>query len=568
MYKFSERSGEPDGQLAVVVETGLAITRSTDPEFIAVSVAEAARKICNGEVAAFLFVFTDSEGNHRRLYALSQQDRETLVRWVENDDETFRSPSIHGTSPIRSGDISSDARFFSDVPSIQLPPDLSGIRSCLAVPVVHSREGTGGGLFCGHSGTDVFEENLEPLVTSLVAQASLGIENILLTGQLTKKVSDLEKVQQTLRGSSKQFAELAAIVASSDDAIISKDLNGIITSWNEAAARIFGYTEEEMIGTSILTLIPEHLHGDEEVILKKIRSGERIDHFETVRLTKDRQLLEVSLTVSPIRDENGVIAGASKILRDVSSTKRVERSLLQAEKIAAAGRMAATIAHEINNPLEAVVNLLYLLRSSVVDEGGKGYLKSAEDELARVSHIARQTLGFYREHSSARKTSLAELLRHTLSVYAPRCAAFGIRLEQSLKTNRELMLRRGEMMQVVSNLVANSIYAMPSGGMLCVSLKEADGGVLLSVQDTGVGIAAQNLSRVFEAFFTTRNSIGTGIGLFVSKQFVEGHGGRISIQSSQDDVDHGTDVSIFLPLKTTYDEEAEPAVDSDRYAAS
>jgi len=122
-----------------------------------------------------------------------------------------------------------------------------------------------------------------------------------------------------------------------------------------------------MIGASILKLIPEHLHSDEKTILESVRAGRRVEHFETVRLTKGGQLVDVSLTVSPVRDEHGKVIGASKILRDISGRKRLEKSLLQAEKIAATGRMAATIAHEINNPLEAVVNLLYLLRPKIAD---------------------------------------------------------------------------------------------------------------------------------------------------------------------------------------------------------
>jgi PAS domain S-box-containing protein len=160
-------------------------------------------------------------------------------------------------------------------------------------------------------------------------------------------------------------------------------------------ARIFGYSAEEMIGSSILKLIPEHLHSDEKAIIESIRAGQRVEHFETVRLTKDGRSLDVSVTVSPVKDERGRVIGASKILRDISGRKRIEQSLLQAEKIAATGRMAATIAHEINNPLEAVMNLLYLLRPMITNPDGINYLGSAEDELGRVSHIAKETLGFY-----------------------------------------------------------------------------------------------------------------------------------------------------------------------------
>ena len=228
-------------------------------------------------------------------------------------------------------------------------------------------------------------------------------------GQILGTVQDITHIkrsEETLRDSSKRLGELAAIVESSDDVIVSKDLNGIVTSWNAAATRVFGYSAEEMIGSSILKLIPEHLHSDEKTIIESIRAGRRIEHFETVRVTKTGQLLDVSLTVSPVKDENGQIIGASKIFRDISGRKRIEQSLLQAEKIAATGRMAATIAHEINNPLEAVMNLLYLLRPMITDADGINYLGSAESELGRVSHIAKQTLGYYREHAAARNTSL------------------------------------------------------------------------------------------------------------------------------------------------------------------
>ena len=218
--------------------------------------------------------------------------------------------------------------------------------------------------------------------------------------------------------------------------ILSKDLNGIITSWNNAATVVFGYTAEEMIGSSILKLIPEDLHSDEKTIIENIRAGRRIEHFETVRLTKSGKRIDVSLTVSPVKDFNGQVIGASKILREISNRKRLEQSVLQAEKIAATGRMAATIAHEINNPLEAVMNLLYLLRPKIADEEGINYLSAAESELARVAHIAKQTLGYYREHASASPASLKEIAEHALMIYEPRCTAAGITIEQSLLPSR------------------------------------------------------------------------------------------------------------------------------------
>jgi PAS domain S-box-containing protein len=397
------------------------------------------------------------------------------------------------------------------------------------------------------------------VVRRIEARGNLQPETEGSRGRILGTIRDVTKIRETeaaVGRSTKHLGELAAIVASSDDVIVSKDLNGIITSWNDAATRVFGYAPEEIIGSSVLKLIPKDLHSDEKRIIASIRAGRRIEHFETIRLAKDGREVEVSLTVSPIKDEEGRVIGASKILRDISSRKRIEQSLLQSEKIAATGRMAATIAHEINNPLEAVMNLLYLLRTKIADEEGRGFLAAAEDELGRVSHIAKQTLGYYREHAAASLASVEDIAEHALTIYEPRCTAANISVRRLIEPSTKIVLRRGELMQIVSNLIVNALYAMPEGGTLTVSVSNdpgPEGGVVLTVEDDGVGIAANDLPKVFDAFFTTRTTVGTGIGLFVAKQFVEGHGGRIDIESSCEADSHGTRVRVFLPLHTRYE---------------
>ena len=363
-------------------------------------------------------------------------------------------------------------------------------------------------------------------------------------------VTEIKQAWDTQQNISKRLGELAAIVESSDEVIIGKNLDGMVTSWNAAASRIFGYTAEEMIGQSILKLIPKELHPEEKTFIEKLKSGQRIEQFETRRITKSGQTLDVSLTLSPVRDAQGKVIGASKILRDISVTKRLEQSILQAEKLAATGRMAATIAHEINNPLEAVMNLLYLIRPTISGDEGHGYLATAESELQRVSHIAKQTLGYYREEASPTPVSLNEIVQHAVTIYEPRCQASGIKILQSLASARKVLIRRGEILQVISNLLANSIYALSSGGNIWVDVRDSETeqqGVVLSVRDNGEGIAPEALPRVFDAFFTTRATVGTGIGLFIAKQLIEGHGGRISIESSKDVREHGTSVHVFLP---------------------
>ncbi len=349
-------------------------------------------------------------------------------------------------------------------------------------------------------------------------------------------------------------ALLAAIVESSDDAILSKDLDGTITSWNRAAERIFGYTCQEIVGRSILTLIPEELQGEEQVILRKIRNGERIEHYETIRLSKHGERLELSLTISPVKDETGRTIGASKVARDISERRRMERLLIQSEKIAATGRMAATIAHEINNPLEAVMNLIYLSRTSeFISEDVRGYLMTAEQEIERVSMIARQTLGYFRETTSEVTLGVQDLLTQVLDVYQTKLVSRRIQVERDFQPVRPLTLKRGEITQVFSNLVSNSVDAMSDGGVLQVGISEVQddraGGVRIEIKDEGPGIPAELLSRIFEPFFTTKEGRGTGIGLWISRQFVEGRGGSLQVKSRTEGPDRGSRFVVFLPYK-------------------
>lgn len=346
---------------------------------------------------------------------------------------------------------------------------------------------------------------------------------------------------------------LAAIVASADDAIVSKDLNGIVTTWNEGAQRMFGYTAEEMVGQSILRIIPEDLQYEEDEILRTLRGGGRVDHYETTRKKKSGELVPVSVTISPMRDENGKVIGASKIARDISDRKRVERLMIQSEKLAATGRMAAAVAHEINNPLESIINLVYLARQNTTEDA-KAYqfLVTAEEELERVSHIARQTLGFYRETGAATEVHMRDLLETVLTVYRAKLLSSGVSVDTRFNDLQKVAVSKGELLQVFSNVIANAIEAMPQGGVLSISVRRsmrASGdGIQIIIRDSGVGIKKEGLERVFEPFFTTKGELGTGIGLWVAKQLVEKRGGQISIASSAEAGNSGTTVTIFIPL--------------------
>jgi PAS domain S-box-containing protein len=348
---------------------------------------------------------------------------------------------------------------------------------------------------------------------------------------------------------------LAAIVESADDAIVSKDLTGIVTSWNEGARRMFGFPAEEMVGQSILRIIPEELRYEEDEILRKLRAGERIDHYETTRRNRNGENVDVSVTISPIRNGAGQVIGASKIARDISDRKKIERLLIQSEKLAATGRMAATIAHEINNPLESVMNLIYLARQNSPESGkAHQYLLTAEQELERVSHIARQTLGYYKDTGSPVEVVLHELIENVLVVYNSKLTALGITVDLRFNDLQRIVASKGEMLQVFSNVIANALDAMPQGGSLEISTRKLMGstgdGIQIVIRDSGTGIRREHLEKIFEAFFTTKGNLGTGIGLWVARQLVERRGGQISVASSIEQEKSGTTITIFLPFAT------------------
>ena len=348
---------------------------------------------------------------------------------------------------------------------------------------------------------------------------------------------------------------LSAIVESSEDAIISKSLRGIVTSWNAAAERVFGYTAEEMIGRPITTIIPPELQHDEERILATIASGKRIEHFETVRIAKNGERIDVSLTISPIKDESGRIVGAAKIARDITQRRKTEQVLRTTERLASVGRLAATVAHEINNPLEAVTNLVYLARHSDNWSEVRQYLAAADEELVRISHLTKQTLGFYRDSQTAIPIRLGAIVRSLAAVFSSRVRNREIDLRSEIRQDPEIVGIPGELRQLIANLIANSIDAVPRRGHVRVRLSrgrekraQRREGIRLTVADSGPGIPPAVRARLFEPFFTTKKDVGTGLGLWVCKGIVEKHHGQISVKSRWQSGNSGTVFSVFLPL--------------------
>ena len=386
---------------------------------------------------------------------------------------------------------------------------------------------------------------------------------------------------------------LAAIVASSYDAIVGKDLNSIITSWNLGAERIFGYTADEIIGTSIMRLIPPDRQEEEREILSRIRGGERFDHFETIRLAKDGRQLNVSITVSPIMDANGHVIGASKVARDITERKQTEKALKKAiEEAEAANRerlylldserearseaerasrmkdeFLATLSHELRTPLNAVLGWAnILLLGNLQGEELKQALETIERNARLQAQIIEDLLDMSRIISGkicldVQRIDLSAVLNESIATLRATAEAKGVRLQVKVDLfTGPISGDSDRLQQVFCNLLNNAIKFTPKNGKVQVLLKRVNSHVEVSVIDTGEGIPPDFLPYVFDRFqqgdpSTTRRHGGLGLGLSIVKQLVEMHGGNVHAKSGG--IGQGATFTVRLPLTAAYSEPAE-----------
>lgn len=363
---------------------------------------------------------------------------------------------------------------------------------------------------------------------------------------------------------------LAAIVSSSDDAIVSKSLSGIITSWNNSAERMFGYTAEEAVGRSVLMLVPQDRQDEEPRILERLRRGERVDHFETIRVRKNGEHFPVSLTISPVRDTHGTIVGASKIARDITELKRVaseREQLLESERIARsqaehANRMKdefiATVSHELRTPLNAIVGWAQILKdpgsraediAHGVDVIERNVRMQAQliDDLLDLGRIASGKMALDVEwiEISAVTQDATAAVRHAAELKR-------IGIKTILNDIRGGMMGdKRRLQQVIWNLLSNAIKFTPNGGKVVVTVARINSHVEIAVADNGRGIAPDFLPHVFDRFrqadaSTTRQYGGLGIGLSLVKQLVELHGGTVRAESPG--LGQGATFTLKLPI--------------------
>ncbi len=347
--------------------------------------------------------------------------------------------------------------------------------------------------------------------------------------------------------------ERAELLDLASEAIMVRDFQGKLQFFNTGAETLYGWKREEVIGKNIHELLQTSYpiaEGDIEAELRK--SGRWQGNL--TQYTKDKREIIVASRQALKLDDNGQGVALLEINRDITAQLQAQEALRKTERLAAMGRVAGIIAHEINNPLEAITNAFYLLRDhKSLDEDARYLAKMAEEELVRVAHITRQTLSFYRESQKAVSFSIAGILDDVLDLQSRRLRLSSISLDKRYGSSGQIIGFPSELKQVFLNLVGNAIQAMPEGGRLRVRVRESyhrnpqRSGILVSICDTGSGIKAADAKRLFEPFFTTKDAKGTGLGLWISKGIVQKYDGAIRFRSIRINGQGATCFSVFLP---------------------
>jgi PAS domain S-box-containing protein len=422
----------------------------------------------------------------------------------------------------------------------------------LAAPLV-TRDGRNLGLIhLSHKIGGEFTPDDEAILVQLAHMASVAIDNVRLYREAQEQIAETMRTQEALERSkeSMQLAQQCVGIG-----IWEWDLENGELVWSDEIRRLHGCGADTFDGRYESWM--ESIHPDdrrqvhESISQAVAANGEYEIQYRVILSDKSIHWLEARGRTIMIGNTPVRMLG---VAMDVTARKMAEEALRSSEKLAATGRLAASIAHEINNPLAAVTNALYILRTSKqVPEPAMEYVKTAEAELARVVHITKQTLGFYRELGVPVMTSIPRLLDEVLSAYDAKIEKSHIGIHKQYRGG-QLAGFPGELRQVFSNLVLNALEAVTATGTVSVRVKQTHNaleqqGIQITVADNGPGIQPANLPRIFEPFFSTKETKGAGLGLWVSQGIVEKHGGTIRVRSSVETQHHGTCFVLFLPYR-------------------
>ncbi len=345
---------------------------------------------------------------------------------------------------------------------------------------------------------------------------------------------------------------MVEVIQHTSDAVVSLSPEGVIQSWNNGAEQMFGFGHAEVFARPLWDVIfPKGQQNDLQQALQSLGQGKDVQS-DTAGRNKAGQEIQLSMNLTPHMEAPGTLVAFSAIIRDVSARKQTERALLQSEKLASVGRLASSIAHEINNPLESITNLLYILDGITTDPEMKSYVNTAQDEVTRVSQIATHTLRFHRQSTRKSDLDLRDLFESTLALYRARLLNSGIMASVDRSDSKPLYCFEGELRQILANLVGNAFDAMRTGGRLRLRAREVtdwktnDHGIRITVADNGIGMNADTQSRIFEPFFSTKGIGGTGLGLWITQDLIEKNGGTIRVWSNDAAGKSGTVFVLFF----------------------
>ncbi len=358
-------------------------------------------------------------------------------------------------------------------------------------------------------------------------------------------ITERKRMERILR-------ERAELMDLASEAIIVRDLKGAIRFWNSGAAALYGWSAEEAIGQDLHRLLQTKFPLPLEEIEATLLEGERWEG-NLVQFSRHGREIVVACRKS-LQSDGKNAHSVLEICRDITAQLQAEEALRRSEKLAAMGRMAGIVAHEINNPLESITNIFFLLREHPsLDEEARSYARMAEEELSRVTHITKQTLSFYRESARPIQVSIAAILEDILEFQSRLLEKSGVTVDRRYFSGGNVQGFPGELKQVFLNLIGNAIESMPDGGCLRISVREYSGnhmqpaGIRIRISDTGVGISSADAKRLFEPFFSTKSTKGTGLGLWISKGIIQKYDGTIRFRSLRHSSGNVTCFSVQIP---------------------
>lgn len=441
-------------------------------------------------------------------------------------------------------------------------PDISGVEVCSriktdprtsSIPVIHlSAYSTDSvaqtrGLAAG---ADAY------LSQPIPRQELLGTVQALLRTRGASPPNSLQQpeVRHLLEALREKNYIMATLVEACPLPIVALDRSGLVTAWNAAAEQVFGWSEKEVLGRPV-PYLPHDRHDEAEWLASRNQERKALVGHQTWRRRKDGTLIEVSLSRAPLYDSRGELNGCIIVAEDITHRKWSERLLVKNEKLALAGQLAGSLAHEINNPLESITNVLYLLRRQVNgNQAAAEYLAMAESEVQRITSMTQRVLGFYRESAGETLVDLGALLDDVLSMFSRQLEISAIRVCRRYVPGTFAAGYAGELRQLFANLVANAVQAMQFGGSLLVHVAPGRNwsdlqqtGARVVISDTGPGIVPALRKKILEPFFTTKGDKGTGLGLWVVQGILRKHGGSLRMRSCVRPGRCGSCFAVFLP---------------------